>query len=79
MASSPVLIAPMSYAVLSRNGNTTTNGGVTVLYAYPVTPGVLNFGNTSTDAVILDLGASTTEIDRILPDSSAPTAARVGA
>lgn len=70
MSTPPVVIAPMSYAVFARNGNTATNGGVTALYVYPVTAGVLNFGNSSTDAVILDLGSSATEIDRVTFDGA---------
>jgi hypothetical protein len=69
-SASPMLIAPMSYAVFSRNGNASSNGGVTVLYAFTVTAGVLSFGNSSTDTVVLDLGGSTIEIDRVTFDGT---------
>ncbi len=71
-STTPVIVAPRSYAVLGRNATTMTNGGVTVVYAYGATvmTNVLTFGNTSMDAVIIDLGSTASEIDRVAYDGS---------
>lgn len=76
MSASPVLVGPMEYAVLARNGNPATNGGVTARYVYgaTVSTNVLTFSNSSTDALILDLGSSATEIDQVRYDASTSSA-----
>lgn len=69
-AGAPVLIAPRAYAVLGRNASTSLNGNVNVLYAYAPNPmsSAVVFSNSSVDAVIIDLGTTATEIDRVLYD-----------
>lgn len=59
----PLLIQPGSYLVLGRNGNTTTNGGVTVDYTYSG----INLANAA-DELILLLSDGSTEIDRVVYD-----------
>ena len=70
-ASTPVLIAAGGYAVFARIADTTMNGGVTATFAYASAPGsgTINFGNTA-DAVIVDLGSSAMELDRVAYDGT---------
>lgn len=69
----PLVVSPMSYAVLARSANPAMNGGVAARYGYAATvsAGFLSFSNASTDVLILDLGASATEIDRVEFDATA--------
>lgn len=46
--SSPILVAPMGYAVLARNGNMSTNGGVSAVYVYPS----MALGNSGDEIII---------------------------
>ncbi len=67
-----VIVAPRSYAVLGRNASIAVNGNVTMVYVYGATvmSNVLTFTNTSIDSVIIDLGSTTTELDRVTYDGS---------
>ncbi len=56
----PLLVPAQDYFVLSRNGNSATNGGVTVDYEYS---GV-DLGNSG-DEIVLFAADGTTEIDRV--------------
>ncbi len=56
----PLLVPAQDYFVLGRNGNSSTNGGVTVSYVYS---GV-DLANGA-DEIVLFAGDGTTEIDRV--------------
>ncbi len=74
-AAAPVVLAPRAYGVLTRNGDTTMNGNVTPLYTYGtgLATNTLTFSNSAGgDTVVLDLGTSTTEIDRVAYLGAAP-------
>jgi len=57
---SNVVIAPGGYAVLGNNGNSATNGGLTVNYAYPASgAGSIILNNSNTDWLALKMGDGT--------------------
>ena len=58
----PVLVAGHGYAVLGITGDTATNGGVTLTFAYG---SAMTFGNTGTDVVTLLASDGTTVIDTV--------------
>ncbi|HEX6038786.1 lamin tail domain-containing protein [Longimicrobium sp.] len=75
LIASSVVVQPGGYAVLGNNGNTTTNGGVTVDYAYGAAMALAN----SLDAVKIArvVGTDTLTIDRV-QYSQASTSAKDG-
>jgi endonuclease G len=69
---SALSVPPRGYVVLANNGDASTNGGVTVAYAYG---GALSLNNGTTDALwIADTAGAT--VDSVVWGTSAPPAGR---
>lgn len=63
-AASPLLVPGRGYAVLGKNGDMTTNGGVSVLYAYGSAMDLGN-GAATPDTITLLASDGTTVIDAV--------------